>query len=71
MGADVIDIVVNGEPRRIPEGLSVEAFLRHAGIDPERVAVEMNREIVRRAAWPETVVPAEARIEVVQFVGGG
>lgn len=67
----MIDIVLNGEPRQVPEGLTVDAFLRHAGIDPERVAVELNREIVRKPAWAQTQVPANAKIEVVQFVGGG
>jgi len=66
-----IGITVNGEPRRVPAGLNVEALLACLGIDPERVAIELNREIVRRPAWASSVVEDGAQLEIVQFVGGG
>lgn len=66
-----IDIQLNGEPRRVPSNLTVRQLLTHLEIDPERVAVELNRAIVRKTNWDSTQVPAGAEVEVVQFVGGG
>ena len=65
------EVIVNGEPRRVTEGLTVAGLLAELGIDGGRVAVELNREIVRQAAWGETRVLAGARVEIVWFVGGG
>jgi thiamine biosynthesis protein ThiS len=66
-----IEIVLNGESRRVDPGLTVLSLLGQLGIDPERVAVEMNREIIRQPDWPRSVVDPGAQIEIVQFVGGG
>jgi thiamine biosynthesis protein ThiS len=66
-----IAIVVNGETRTIEAGRTVLALLEELKLDPSRVAVELNREIVRQPAWAGTVLAAGARIEIVQFVGGG
>jgi thiamine biosynthesis protein ThiS len=66
-----IHIVVNGEPKQVPEGLNVTTLLAALEIDPQKVAVELNREIVRKKDWPATPVPDRAAIEIVWFVGGG
>jgi thiamine biosynthesis protein ThiS len=66
-----IDIVVNGELRTIPPGQSILELLGHLHLDPARVAVELNRSILKQARWGETVLEAGAQIEIVQFVGGG
>ena len=66
-----IQIVINGESRLIPEGLNLLQLLGNLGMDPERVAVELNRVIVRQADWEERRVDAGANLEIVQFVGGG
>ncbi len=66
-----ISIVVNGRPAEVPPGLTVAALLAHLNIDPSRVAVEMDRQIVRKPAWPETQIKDGALVEIVQFVGGG
>jgi thiamine biosynthesis protein ThiS len=68
---NLIEIIVNGETRTVPAGLMVADLLKHIGVDGGRVAVELNREIVRKAAWGETAVQPGAQIEIVQFVGGG
>jgi thiamine biosynthesis protein ThiS len=68
---DMIEISVNGERRQIPEGLSVLELLRALEVPPDRVAVELNRQIVRQPAWKATVVSPGAQVEIVQFVGGG
>jgi thiamine biosynthesis protein ThiS len=41
------------------------------GVVPDRVAVELNQTIVRKAEWERTVIPDGAKLEIVQFVGGG
>lgn len=66
-----IKIAVNGDKREIPAGLNVREMLVHLGLDPQRVAVELNRSIVRKAHWDATPVEADAKVEIVEFVGGG
>ncbi|MBI5084443.1 MAG: sulfur carrier protein ThiS [Acidobacteria bacterium] len=66
-----MSINVNGETRVVPPGLSVKGLLVHAGLDPARVAVELNRLIVRREHWETTEVQDGASLEIVTFVGGG
>ena len=66
-----IDIVVNGESRAIPEGQTVLDLLRELELDPARVAVELDRTILKQPKWSETALSAGSQIEIVQFVGGG
>ena len=66
-----IEITVNGEMQHLMEGQTVLELLRELNLDPARVAVELDRRIVKQGKWGETVVAAGARIEIVQFVGGG
>jgi thiamine biosynthesis protein ThiS len=67
----MIEIVVNGDPRQVPPGTTITGLLASLGIPPERVAVELDRAIIKSAAWPETPLQPGARIEIVHFVGGG
>lgn len=55
----------------MPQGLSVTGLLEHLQVDLGRVAVELNRSLVRKRDWAQTVVEANALVEVVHFVGGG
>jgi thiamine biosynthesis protein ThiS len=66
-----IQVVLNGEPKRIPQGFHVVALLEFLAIDPARVAVELNRSIVRKQEWTAARIEDGAEIEVVWFVGGG
>ena len=68
---ETIRVVVNGEERTVPAGLSLLDLIQLLKLEPSRVAVELNREIVRREAWATTAVAGGARLEIVQFVGGG
>jgi thiamine biosynthesis protein ThiS len=70
-GCQTIAVSVNGETRTIPAGLSVLGLLRWLEIDPEKVAVELDREIVRQPLWDGIRVGPGAQLEIVQFVGGG
>jgi thiamine biosynthesis protein ThiS len=66
-----IDIVVNGEPRAATEGQTILDLLYQLDLDPGRVAVELDRRIVKQPLWSETPLRAGAQLEIVQFVGGG
>ena len=67
----MIEIVVNGDARRVKEGQTLAGLLKELELDPERVAIEMNRKIVKQPNWSGTVLQAGTRVEIVQFVGGG
>jgi thiamine biosynthesis protein ThiS len=64
-------IRVNGERRRVPDGLSIAQMLAKLGLDPLRVAVERNLEVVPRSSLAEVPVEDGDAYEVVHFVGGG
>jgi thiamine biosynthesis protein ThiS len=66
-----VQIVLNGEPREVPDNMTVLGLLTHIAIAPERVAVELDREIVRKQEWEHAVLRPGAQVEVVMFVGGG
>lgn len=66
-----ITVTLNGETRAVPAGLTVVGLLEAIGIPADRVAVELNRAIVRKPEWATTIIAPGAQLEVVQFVGGG
>ena len=66
-----IEILVNGEPAAAPDGQTVLGLLRDLGLDPTHVAVELDRRIIKQPDWSATVLIPGARLEIVQFVGGG
>ncbi len=65
-----VQIIVNGEERSIVDG-SVLSFLESIGIDPRRVAVELNLDIVAKDEYYATLLKEGDRLEIVHFVGGG
>ena len=67
----LLDVSVNGEQRRIAAGATIAAMLSELGIDPRRVAVERNLEIVPRSTLGEIAVEDGDSFEIVHFVGGG
>lgn len=69
--SETISVTVNGETRDISPGQSVAALLCFLSVPADRVAVELNRAIVRKRDWECTIVPQGAKIEIVEFVGGG
>jgi thiamine biosynthesis protein ThiS len=66
-----ISITLNGEPHSAREGQTILELLRALQIEPERVAVELDRRIVKQPRWVDTELRAGAEVEIVQFVGGG
>jgi thiamine biosynthesis protein ThiS len=69
--ANEIHIQVNGETKQLPPGTSVRTLLDHLGLNPGRVAIEYNLEILPKTKWDATQVAPGDRLEIVQFVGGG
>jgi sulfur carrier protein len=65
-----VQITVNGEERTIA-AMSVLDFLGSLGIDPQRVAVELNLDILPKNDYASTELKEGDRLEIVHFVGGG
>jgi sulfur carrier protein len=63
--------IVNGEPMELPEDLTVSALLAVLGVRAERVAVEKNGAVVKKARHAEERVEPDDVLEIVTFVGGG
>ncbi len=66
-----ISIHLNGEPHMASEGQTILDLLHSLEIEPERVAIELDRRIVKQLNWASTELRDGAQIEIVQFVGGG
>jgi sulfur carrier protein len=66
-----MQVLVNGETYEVPDGSSVASLLAGLQIGSERVAVELNLQIVDRGAYGVTGLQAGDRIEVIGFIGGG
>ena len=64
-------ILLNGEPRELQPETTVKVLLELLGLDPRVVAVEVDRLVVKRDRYPATVIPENAEVEIVAFVGGG
>ncbi|PYX85349.1 MAG: thiamine biosynthesis protein ThiS [Acidobacteria bacterium] len=64
-------LVINGEEKSFGSTLSLASLIAQMGMKPDRVAVELNREIVPRGDWPQTNLSDGDRLEIVHFVGGG
>ena len=64
-------IVVNGVSRDLSKPVNLVELLTDLGVAPDRVAIELDGSIVKKHEWPATLVRAGAKIEIVQFVGGG
>lgn len=64
-------IQLNGHDREFAGPLSLSKLVEQLGMKEDRVAVELNRNIVPRGMWPQTAISEGDRLEVVHFVGGG
>jgi len=67
---NTMQIQLNGEIREVPQG-TVLGLLESLGIDPKRVAIELNMDILPKAEYSEKTIADGDRIEIVHFVGGG
>ena len=68
---EILNLVVNGEPREVGFGTSVADLVAALGLQPQQVAVERNKEIVRRPEHQQTLLEDGDQLEIVTFFGGG
>jgi thiamine biosynthesis protein ThiS len=66
-----MQVIVNGKPREVPEGVTVAGLLEALQIDPLRVAVQRNLEIVKREQYAQTALAPGDRVEIITFMAGG
>jgi sulfur carrier protein len=66
-----LQVQINGETRDVPERSSLSELIGELSLAPQRIAVEVNQQIVRRSEWAQTTLNDGDRIEIVHFVGGG
>jgi sulfur carrier protein len=66
-----IKLIINGEERTFHSAPTLAGLVEELGMKQDRVAVELNRNIVSRERWAETALSEGDRLEIVHFVGGG
>ena len=64
-------VFVNGEARELSGTSSLAELITQLDLPAPRIAIELNREVVRRSDWGGTMLKDDDRIEIVHFVGGG
>ena len=64
-------VYVNGESRQLSGSPSLSDLITQLELPATRIAVELNREVVRRNDWSGTILHEDDRVEIVHFVGGG
>jgi thiamine biosynthesis protein ThiS len=68
---DTLSIRVNGQHRRVPRGITIADLALELGLEPSRVAVERNAEVVPRSTLAQVRIEDGDDFEIVTFVGGG
>jgi thiamine biosynthesis protein ThiS len=64
-------VFVNGDEKEFGVGISLAELITQLDLPAPRIAIELNREVVRRSDWGSTILKDDDRIEIVHFVGGG
>ena len=64
-------IIVNGEKREIQTEVTLSELLENLSVPSERIAVELNKQVVRRKDWENVQIADADNIEIIHFVGGG
>ena len=64
-------VFVNGEEKNLKSAISLADLITELDLPAARIAIELNREVVRRSDWNSTMLKDDDRIEIVHFVGGG
>src|SRR5437868_5446554 len=64
-------LIINGAEQVFSNVTTLSSLVEQLGMKPDRVAIELNRDIVPRNRWNETTLSDGDRLEIVQFVGGG
>lgn len=64
-------VYINGESKEVQGTPTLAELITQLDLPAARIAVELNREVVRRSDWGNTMLHEDDRIEIVHFVGGG
>ena len=64
-------VFLNGESKDLPDTLTLAQLVTQLELPERRIAIELNRNVVRRREWENTVLAENDRVEIVHFVGGG
>lgn len=70
-GIFVMRVLINGETKEIAESVNLTELLEKFSLPRERIAVELNKQVVRKKDWANILIKDADRIEIVHFVGGG
>ncbi len=66
-----MNLTINGEERDFTSITTLSELVAQLGMKPDRVAIELNHELIRRDRWAETKLSGGDKLEIVHFVGGG
>lgn len=66
----MLTLIVNGQPREVPEGSTIHSLLEASKLTPDKVAIELNRRLIRAEKY-DTPLKSGDEVEIVTFVGGG
>ena len=66
-----MQIKINGETRELKENATIIEMLENLALPAERIAIELNREVIRKKDWASIVLNDADKIEIIHFVGGG
>lgn len=64
-------VEINGETKEIPRELNLSELLEYLSMPSRLLAIELNKEVVRRKNWADTRIKEKDKIEIIHFVGGG
>ena len=64
-------VLVNGETKEIPNEVNLSELLKNLSLPSERIAIELNKKVVRKRDWENVKVADADKIEIIHFVGGG
>jgi len=64
-------VQINGDSREFDAELPLDELVKKLSLPAERIAIELNQEVIERKKWPATVIKDGDRLEIVHFVGGG
>ena len=66
-----MNLIINGKPEQLPDGITAAQLIEQLGLADQRLAMEVNREIVPRSAFPDYTFKPGDQIEIVRAIGGG
>ena len=67
----MLDLMINGEPKQVPEHTNITQLIEIMGLTGKRLAIEINREIVPRSTFDSRELQSDDQVEIVQAIGGG